>query len=366
MTNTGVLTIANDAVNDVKLDKTNISLTGFAVPTADLSIGTFKLTDVVDPTNPQDAATKAFVEAAIAIAPAVAAKENTANKSTDGTLVDNSDTDFPTEQAVKTYVDTNLATALSTGNTALLAEVSRATAAENANTTSIDAINELADGRIYVGDGSNNATEVVISGNATMTNAGVLTIVDGAVTSAKIFDGTISNVDVDPTAAIAGSKITPDFNAQNVVTTGTLAAGSTTITGSLNVSGTTTINTGVNSTALPTGRGIANQVLTTDGAGTATWQNAPTVVAMGKVNSLATTSNENGANTIRNSIGNYTVTLGTTIASADYIIQLTLQNAGANSYIEVTTQTASTFTVQISDSAGTATDAAWFFTVTDF
>jgi hypothetical protein len=36
---------------------------------------------------------------------AIATKENTANKSTDGTLADNSDTDFPTEQAVKTYVD---------------------------------------------------------------------------------------------------------------------------------------------------------------------------------------------------------------------------------------------------------------------
>ncbi|MCK0158708.1 hypothetical protein MWU65_16065, partial [Cellulophaga sp. F20128] len=347
--------------------KTNISLTGFAVPTADLSIGTFKLTDVVDPTNPQDAATKAFVEAAIAIAPAVAAKENTANKSTDGTLVDNSDTDFPTEQAVKTYVDTNLATALSTGNTALLAEVSRATAAENANTTSIDAINELADGRIYVGDGSNNATEVVISGNATMTNAGVLTIVDGAVTSAKIFDGTISNVDVDPTAAIAGSKITPDFNAQNVVTTGTLAAGSTTITGSLNVSGTTTINTGVNSTALPTGRGIANQVLTTDGAGTAIWQ-APAVRAMGKVDATGTAVKITPTVTSAYSVpGVYTVNLSALSLGGDYIIQLTPLNVGTTALtIQVTAQSAASFTVQISDSAGTPTDAAWFFTVTDF
>jgi hypothetical protein len=36
---------------------------------------------------------------------AILLKEDAANKSTDGTLADNSDNDFPTEQAVKTYVD---------------------------------------------------------------------------------------------------------------------------------------------------------------------------------------------------------------------------------------------------------------------
>ncbi|WP_425234463.1 beta strand repeat-containing protein [Ulvibacterium sp.] len=38
----------------------------------------------------------------------IALKENSANKSTDGTLSGNSDVDFPTEQAVKTYVDTEV------------------------------------------------------------------------------------------------------------------------------------------------------------------------------------------------------------------------------------------------------------------
>ncbi|WP_350294073.1 hypothetical protein, partial [uncultured Croceitalea sp.] len=42
---------------------------------------------------------------------AIALKEDAANKSNDGTLVDNSATDFPTEQAVKTYVDTQVAAA---------------------------------------------------------------------------------------------------------------------------------------------------------------------------------------------------------------------------------------------------------------
>ena len=47
-------------------------------------------------------------------------------------------------------------------------------------------------------------------------------IEDGAITSAKIADGTIANVDVSSTAAIDGTKISPDFGSQNIATTGTI------------------------------------------------------------------------------------------------------------------------------------------------
>ncbi len=50
----------------------------------------------------------------------------------------------------------------------------------------------------------------------------------------------IVNADVDAAAAIAGSKINPDFGSQNIVTTGTLAAGATTITGAISASSTVT------------------------------------------------------------------------------------------------------------------------------
>ena len=43
---------------------------------------------------------------------------------------------------------------------------------------------------------------------------------DNTVTSAKIVDGAIVNVDVNASAAIAGTKISPDFGAQNISTTG--------------------------------------------------------------------------------------------------------------------------------------------------
>ncbi len=58
---------------------------------------------------------------------------------------------------------------------------------------------------------------------------------DNSVTSAKIADGAIVNGDVSSTAAIAGSKISPDFGSQNIVTTGNLELGAlpNTVTNSL-------------------------------------------------------------------------------------------------------------------------------------
>jgi hypothetical protein len=48
----------------------------------------------------------------------------------------------------------------------------------------------------------------------------------GTVTSTMIADGTIVNADVNASAAIAGSKISPDFAGQNVVTTGSITGAS--------------------------------------------------------------------------------------------------------------------------------------------
>ncbi len=119
--------------------------------------------------------------------------------------------------------------------------------------------------------------------------------------------------------------------------------------------------------------GTNGQVLTTTG-GTVSWQ-PPAVIAMGKVNSDATVVNSTGASVVQNSTGNYTVTLNNAIPTADYIVQLTLQNTGGNVSIEVTAQGSTTFTVrtwELSTSTApgpltlTPIDSEWFFTVTDF
>ena len=50
----------------------------------------------------------------------------------------------------------------------------------------------------------------------------------GSVKSSAIADGTIVNADVNASAAIAGTKISPDFGSQNIATTGTVNGVSTT------------------------------------------------------------------------------------------------------------------------------------------
>jgi len=77
---------------------------------------------------------------------------------------------------------------------------------------------ELYDGQIeglanVIPDGDKG--DIVTSVGAT-----VWTIDTGAVTSAKIADGTIVNTDINASAAIAGSKINPDFGSQNIITSG--------------------------------------------------------------------------------------------------------------------------------------------------
>ena len=73
-------------------------------------------------------------------------------------------------------------------------------------------------------------TQVSTSGikDATIATAD---IADQAVTSNKIANGTIDNVDISTSAAITGSKIVPDFGSQNITTTGTIGSGDITISG---------------------------------------------------------------------------------------------------------------------------------------
>ncbi|MFB0904196.1 MAG: hypothetical protein QMB11_07435 [Nonlabens sp.] len=136
--------ILSAAVTDAKLDKANIPVSGFAAAAADVDLGTsFKLINVLDPVNAQDAATKK-------------------------------------------YVDDNAAS------------------------------NTLADANVFVGNGSNVATAVALSGVVAIDNAGLTSIVDGtilaadiasdAVTTAKILDGTILSADI-ATDAVTTVKI---------------------------------------------------------------------------------------------------------------------------------------------------------------
>lgn len=71
---------------------------------------------------------------------------------------------------------------------------------------------DLPNGTILVGDASNTAQAVTLSGDATVNNAGVVTIADGAITASKLAPGAINS------SIIADGSITSDKIANGAVT----------------------------------------------------------------------------------------------------------------------------------------------------
>ena len=106
------------------------------------------------------------------------------------------------------------------------------------------------------------------------------TISDGAVSSAKILDGTIVDADVNASAAIAGTKISPAFGAQNISTTGTVTSGAIT---AASFSG-----NGASLTALNSGNLTGQVALANGGTGASTATAARTNLGLGSLAPLST------------------------------------------------------------------------------
>ena len=98
---------------------------------------------------------------------------------------------------------------------------SGATATGQLEYASLDA-NDLGEGTIPSG---RFGTDTIATGSLA---AGALPT-DVTVASANIIDGTIVNADINASAAIQGSKISPNFGSQNIVTTGGLTVDTTTL-----------------------------------------------------------------------------------------------------------------------------------------
>jgi hypothetical protein len=88
------------------------------------------------------------------------------------------------------------------------------------DTTGTNALLKIWDGSVW------KVVQPVAAGDVVSTSD------TGTVTSTMIADGTIVDADVNASAAIAGTKISPNFGSQNVVTTGTSTAASLIPTGS--------------------------------------------------------------------------------------------------------------------------------------
>lgn len=97
----------------------------------------------------------------------ISLKENAANKSIDKNLSDTTDTKFPTELAVKTYVDTQLS-------------------------SSIAVANALGEGKVFLGNTDHQKTQVALSGDVKIISDGTVTIQNEAVTTAKIANDNVT------------------------------------------------------------------------------------------------------------------------------------------------------------------------------
>ena len=76
---------------------------------------------------------------------------------------------------------------------------------------------------VKAGDLNNNFTQILYAAQEEQNQTiQAHNIKDSAITSVKIADGAIVNADVNASAAIAGTKISPDFGSQNIATTGTV------------------------------------------------------------------------------------------------------------------------------------------------
>lgn len=101
-------------------------------------------------------------------------------------------------------------------------------------------LSALTDGKIYIGNASNLPTEQTLSGDASLSNAGIFTIsnnsithaklADDSVDSLKIIDGSIVDADINSSANIALSKIA---NGASIITSLATPAGSNADGGSI-------------------------------------------------------------------------------------------------------------------------------------
>jgi Repeat of unknown function (DUF5907) len=232
--------IALQAAVDAKADKNSPIFTG----TPSLPSGTTGVTQ--SPANNSTAlATTAFVQGAIASAtivdadattkgkiqlagdlggtaasptvPALANKENVSNKST-ATALGTSDQLYPTQNAVKTYVDNQVASATIADATSLVkGKIQLAgdlTGTASAPTIAASAVTsaKIADGTIATAD-----------------------IADNAITTAKITDANVTDAKI---ATVSGSKVTGNISGNAANVTGTVAilnggTGATTAAGAL-------------------------------------------------------------------------------------------------------------------------------------
>lgn len=257
-------------------DATNVDLSGYLdntdsqdlddVLTQGNSAAGSTISNLANPANPQDAATKNYVDALAAAdtdgdpnneIQDLSLTGNTLSLTGDASTVDlsgyldNTDaqdlsltgntlsiTADATTVDLSGYLDNTDAQDLSlTGN--ILSVTGDATTVDLSgyldNTDNQDLADVLSQGSDAGGTAISNAAnptnaqDVATKDYVDNISISASNINNNAITSTKILDGTIADVDINVSAAIDGSKINPDFGSQNIQTSGTLNSGAATV-----------------------------------------------------------------------------------------------------------------------------------------
>jgi len=185
----GIITNATDITTNV---------TGIATNVTDIATNT---TDIGNNTTAISTNAAAITNSETVTTNALALKEDAFNKSMDATLASNSDIKFPTEKAVKTYVDTNIASGTATNVSGIVAIVNGGTGSDTQNFVDLTTDQSIAGVKAYSSDVTINALTVgrgagSAPDNETNTAIGILALgsnTTGSYNTANGFFALVSN-----------------------------------------------------------------------------------------------------------------------------------------------------------------------------
>jgi hypothetical protein len=200
--------IKNSAITNAKLDKSNIPLSGFGAASADVAMGSFKLTGLADPSAAQDAATKKYVDDATG---GMASLSN-------GAIYLGDVNGLAQEVTISGDVTMDNTGATTIGNTKVITGMIANVAVTSAKIADGAVVNnKLGDLSISTGKIADNAvTSLKINNNAVTVNK----IRDDAVTTAKLLDANVTNAKLDkaniPLSGFAAAAADVDLGANKL------------------------------------------------------------------------------------------------------------------------------------------------------